>query len=75
MLDPAHLKAIKISAQSEQWSAVGDSLVVLSAQAAGNPVDLLRIKNLVTITRGRNQQDLYWAVDKLLRLQNQWESD
>ena len=69
MLDPKRLKAIKMSARREEWSAVGDSLVALSAQAAGNSLELFRIKNLVTIIRGRNQQDVSGAVDQLLRLQ------
>ena len=69
MLDPKRLKAIKMSARREEWSSVGDSLVALSAQAAGNSLELFRIKNLVTIIRGRNQQDVSGAVDQLLRLQ------
>ena len=71
MLDPKFLTAIKISAQREEWSAVGDTMVALSAQAAGNRVDVLRIKQLVTVIRRRNQEDLSWAVDELLRLQKQ----
>ena len=69
MLDPKFLTAIKMSAQREEWSAVGDTMVALSAQAAGNRVDVLRIKQLVTVIRRRNQEDLSWAVDELLRLQ------
>ena len=69
MLDPKRLKAIKMSARREEWSAVGDTMVALSAQAAGNRVDVLRIKQLVTVIRRRNQEDLSWAVDELLRLQ------
>ena len=71
MLDPKFLTAIKISAQREEWSAVGDTMVALSAQAAGNRVDVLRIKQLLTVIRRRNQEDLSWAVDELLRLQKQ----
>ena len=46
MLDPKRLKAIKMSARREEWSSVGDSLVALSAQAAGNSLELFRIKTL-----------------------------
>ena len=69
MLDPKYLTAIKMSAQREEWSAVGDTMVALCAQAAGNRVDVLRIKQLLTVIRRRNQEDLSWAVDELLRLQ------
>jgi hypothetical protein len=74
MLDPKQLKAIKKSAQREQWSAVDDAVVALSAQASGKPVDIVRIKSLVPVIQGRNREDLCWAVDELLRIQNRLES-
>jgi hypothetical protein len=74
MLDPQQLTAIKISAQREEWSAVGDALRVLSAQAAGNPVDVLRVKSLVRVIQERNREDLCGAVDELLRIQNRLDS-
>ena len=74
MLDPQQLKAIKMSAQREQWSAVGDALLVLSAQAAGNPVDVLRVKSLVPVIQARNREDLCWVVDEMLRIQNRLDS-
>lgn len=71
MLDPKHLKAIKKSAQREQWSAVGDTLRTLSAQAASNPMDAIRVKGLIPIIQERNVEDLAWAIDRLLAIKNQ----
>lgn len=70
MLDPRHLKTIKKSAQREQWSAVGDALRTLSAQAANDPMDTMRVKGLVPIVQSRNVDDLSWAIDKLLGIKN-----
>jgi len=68
MLDPEHLKAIKKSAQREEWSAVGDSIRALSAQAVGDSMDILRVESLVPIVQERNLEQLSWTIDELLRI-------
>ena len=75
MLDPKQLKALKKSAQREEWSAVGDTLRALSAQAVGSSVDRIRLQGLVPVIKQRNLEDLSWAVDELLRIQNRRDSD
>ena len=75
MLSPEHLKALKMSAQREEWSAVGSTLVTLYAQAVGSSVDIVRLNSLVPVIRERNREDLSWAVDELLRIQDRSDSN
>ena len=69
MLDPKQLKAIRKSAQREEWSSIGDAVGALSAQASGNPIDIIRIKSLIPVIQQKNREDLLWAIDELLRIQ------
>ena len=75
MLSPEHLKALKKSAQREEWSSVGDTLITLYAEAVGDHVDVVRVKRLVPLVQEQNREDLCWAVDQLLRSQNRPDSN